>query len=104
MTTSSLPIIARSKNASGVTEFHLLADPVWDGFDSLVKYLQKHWNAEVCEAVDNIYSRRWVLRANGVPISVYHDSQIGNYFLREDSIRDESLLENIESDLIRRLS
>ncbi len=100
---NSLPIIAKGTNEKGIIEYHLIADPAWDGFDSLVKYLLKHWKAEVSESVDEIYSRRWVLRVSGVPISIYHDSQVGNYFLREDGSDDQSLLEQIEKDLIRRL-
>lgn len=77
-------------------------DSEWDGFDSFVQYLRKHWHAEIIEANDLVYSRRWVLRSNAVPISVYHDSQIGNYFLREDGFSDQSLLGSIEADLIQR--
>jgi hypothetical protein len=69
-----------------------------------VQYLKKHWQAEVIESSDSIYSRCWMLRSGGIPISVYYDSQIGNYFLREDGSDDQSLLEKIEEDLIRRLS
>ena len=101
---TSLPSIRKFKNVNGVVEYHIEVDSEWDGFDSFVQYLQKHWQAEVSESVDLVYSRRWVLRVQGVPISVYHDSQIGNYFLREDGSDDQSLLERIEADLIRRLS
>lgn len=99
-----LPVMATCINKDGATEYHLLADGVWDGFDSFVQYLQQHWQAEVSESEDWIYSRRWVLRSRGVPISVYHDSQIGNYFLREDGNSDQTLLEEIANDVTRRLS
>lgn len=100
----SIPEIAKRKNEKGEIEYRLSSVSDWDGFDSFVQYLQKHWQAEVSESADWAYSRRWVLRSNGVPISVYHDSQIGNYFLREDGSADQSLLERIEADLIQRLS
>lgn len=51
---------------------------------------------------DNIYSRRWVLRSGEVLITIYHDSQVGNYFVREDGIEEQGLLEQIEGDLIER--
>jgi hypothetical protein len=98
------PPIRKFANKDGAIEYHIEVDSAWDGFDSFVQYLQKHWQAEVSESNDVVYSRRWVLRSKGVPISVYHDSQVGNYFLREDGIDDQSLLEKIESDLIQRFS
>lgn len=101
---TDLPPVRKCKNKDGAIEYHIEVDSEWDGFDSFVQYLQKHWQAEVSESADWVYSRRWVLRSNGVPISVYHDSQIGNYFLREDGSVDQSLLEKIEADLIKRLS
>lgn len=99
----SVSPITKGLNQDGVLEYHLEFDSAWEGLDSFVKYLQKYWQAEVVESVDNIYSRRWVLRSDGVSISIYHDSQIGNYFLREDEEDDQSLLERIEADLIQRM-
>lgn len=98
----SIPPLTKGKNSKGETEYHLEFDSAWDGFDSFVKYLQKYWGAEISESSDEVYSRRWVLRSNGVPITVRHDSQIGNYFLREDGVDDQSLLERIEADLMKR--
>ena len=50
----------------------------WDNFDSLIKYLIKYWQAQVVESDDKIYSRRSVLRANNVPISLYFDDLLEN--------------------------
>jgi hypothetical protein len=100
----NLPALTKDINKSGIMEYHVWTVPSWDGFDPLVKYLQKYWDAEICESDDKIYSRRWVLRSNRVSISLYHDSQIGNFFLREDGINDQTLLEQIEADLIQRLN
>ena len=99
----SIAPITKGLNKGGVIEYHLEFDSAWDGLESFVKYLQKYWEAEVTESIDNIYSRRWVLRVDGVFISVYHDSQIGNYYLREDGADDQLLLEKIEADLIQRM-
>lgn len=99
----NLPIMTRCANKDGAIEYHIEADPMWEGFDSFVAYLQKHWNAQISESADWVYSRRWVLRSQGVPISVYHDSQIGNYFLREDGVSDQTLLEKIAEDVTYRL-
>jgi hypothetical protein len=100
----SVPPVTKGLNKDGVLEYHLEFDSVWDGVESFAKYLQKYWHAEVVESIDDIYSRRWVLRIEGVPITIYHDSQIGNYFLREDGVGDQTLLEKIEADLIQRMS
>ncbi len=95
------PVLKRV-NKQGLTEYHLAYDHVWDGLDSFIKYLVKHWHAEVIESIDEVYSRRWVVRISRVHVSVYHDSQIGNYFVREDG-EDQSVLEKIEADLVRRM-
>lgn len=102
-TDSTLPVVSKGANQDGVMQYHVWADQSWEGFDTLVLYLQKKWNASVTESNDQVYSRRWVLRVNGVPISLYHDSQQGNYFLREDRLQDQTLLEKIENDLRVRL-
>ncbi|WP_243040849.1 hypothetical protein [Dyella sedimenti] len=102
--TVKLPPITKAVGREGRVEYHFWADQTWDGFDSLVKYIEKHWDGVVIESVDNVYSRRWVLRSGGVSISVYHDGQDGNYFVREDGEADQSLLEAIEADLQKRLA
>lgn len=99
-----LPVITKRINKNGCVEYHVTAIADWDGFDSLIKYLEKYWHAAVIESEDGVYSRRKVLRSGEVSIVVYHDSQIGNYFLREDDPADQSLLEKIEADLVRRFS
>ena len=102
MSISRMPPVSKSIGRGRSVEYHLEADPGWDGFDSLIKYLQKIWQGEVIESVDEVYSRRWVLRVRGVPVSVYHDSHLGNFFSREDGVSDQSLLEAIERDLFAR--
>lgn len=99
----SISPVLKRVNESGFVEYYLEFDPVWDGFDSFVKYLYKHWNAQLVESVDGVYSRRWVLRVMGVCVSVYHDSQLGNHFVREDGGMDEGILEKIEADLLMRM-
>jgi len=99
----AIPPVTKRTNENGFVEYHLSFDGAWDGLDSFVKYLQKHWNGEVSESVDSIYSRRWVVRSEYVPISIYHDSQLGNFFLREDGVDDLSLLERIAVDVAERM-
>lgn len=100
----SISPVLKRVNENGLVEYYLEFDPVWDGFDSFVRYLYKHWSAQLVESVDGVYSRRWVLRVMGVCVSVYHDSQLGNYFVREDGGKDQEILEKIEADLLRRMS
>ena len=101
---TKLPPITKGQDKNGCVEYHFWADQTWDGFDSLIRYFQKFWDGVVIESIDDVYSRRWVLRSNGVSISVYHDGQRGNFFLREDGGADQSLLETIETDLLKRLA
>ena len=101
---AKLPPVTKGIGKSGYVEYHFWADQTWDGFDSLVKYIEKYWNGVVVESGDDVYSRRWVLRSGDVSIAIYHDGQKGNYFVREDGATDQSLLEAIEADLLKRLS
>ena len=94
------PVVVRVKNKYGQIKYHVTGMYDWDNFDSLIKYLIKYWQAQVVESDDKIYSRRSVLRANNVPISLYFDDLLGICFLREDGSNDQSLLEQIEADLI----
>ena len=100
----SIPLVAKRKSDKGGMEYTLYFAGHWDDFDSFVQYLIEYWRAQVNESVDGIYSRRWVLRCGAVPISVYHDSQLGNYFLREDGVDDRRLLEEIADDVIKRVA
>ncbi|UVM50331.1 hypothetical protein LOY38_29110 [Pseudomonas sp. B21-015] len=102
MMNNSLPAVTRRKNEKGQVEYHIGFASDWEGFDSLVKYLEKYWHAVPIQKDDNVYSRRWLLRSGGVSIAIYHDSQIGNYFVREDGVNEQALLEQIEADLIER--
>jgi hypothetical protein len=99
-----LPPITKGTDDAGRVTYYFWADPTWDGFDSLVRYMKKYWNATETETSDGVYSRRWVVIADRTPIAVYHDSQLGNYFQRNDESVDLDLLERIFSDLEARLS
>lgn len=104
MMDKKIPAVVRIINKNKQVEYHITGMYDWDNFDSLIKYLKKYWQASVVESDDKIYSRKSVLRSNNTPISLYFDDLLGIYFLREDGSNDQSLLEEIESDLIRRLS
>lgn len=97
-----MQVISKRSNEKGQVEYHVDAISDWEGFDSIVKYLKKYRCAIPLQIDDKVYSRRWVLKSGSVSISIYHDSQIGNYLVREDGINDQSLLEQIEADLINR--
>lgn len=101
---SDLPPLTKGMNKDGVLEYHFWADQTWDGFDSIVKYLVKYWHGTITEQSDEIYTRRAVVRVGDVPITVRHDSQMGNSFFREDGVEEQSILEKIEADLIARLT
>lgn len=102
--TVKLPPITKGVSEDGRIQYNFWADQTWDGFDSLVKYIEKYWDGVVVESSDEIYSRRSVVNSRGVFIGVYHDGQGGNYFVREDKESDQSLLEDIAADLSKRLS
>ncbi|MBR1232046.1 hypothetical protein [Bradyrhizobium sp. AUGA SZCCT0182] len=95
--------ITKGIDDEGKVTYYFWADPSWEGFDSLVHYLQKYWKAIVCESVDSVYSRRWVVVLDSIQISIHHDSQIGNYFQRNGSLANAPLLDEIYADLLERL-
>jgi hypothetical protein len=97
----SLTTVTIRINSEGKVECHLGFSSDWDGFDSIVKFLKKYWQASPVQFADNI-SRRWVLICNGVALTVYHDSQIGNYLVVENGEDKDNLLGQIEADLIGR--
>jgi hypothetical protein len=99
-----LPPVTKGVDEDGIIKYHFWADQTWDGFDSLVKYIEKYWGGVVVESADEVYSRRCVIKSGEVLIAVYHDGQDGNYFSRDDGVSDQSLLEEIEVDLVKRLS
>lgn len=67
------PGIIRVDDASGNVIYHYLADATWDGFDSLIKYLRKHWSALVWQEGDEIYSRTWLLRVGCEDVEIRFD-------------------------------
>jgi hypothetical protein len=97
-------VVTTRVNENGVTEYHVLAVSDWNGFDTLIQYLKKHWGAVTLEFSDEIYSRRWVLSIKDVRISFYHDSQKGNYFLCEETKESSKIAEDIAADIGRRLA
>lgn len=95
--------VARVMDATGRVTYHFLADPSWEGFESLVDYMKKYWSAIVTQSSDEVYTRTWEIRANGVSIRVRHDSQAGNSFFRA-SDGDDTLLDAMYTDLKKRLA
>jgi hypothetical protein len=97
-----LPAITKSIDHDGVVQYHFWADQTWDGFDSLVGYLRKYWNASIVDSVDEVYSRRWMLQLGSTNVTVFHDSQEGNRFRSDNGHQAEVLMNDIEADLLRR--
>ena len=101
---NNLTAVTKSKRDNGAIEYHLSYDASWDGFDSLIAYMKKHWGGRPVSTQDDIYSRSWVMDFKGIIIAIRHDSQIGNYFYRDDDSSNDNLLENIENDLNNRFN
>ena len=97
-----IPPLTRAVDPSGSLIYHFWADQTWEGFDSIVKYMQKYWSAIVTQSSDDIYSRTWELISDGVPIRIRHDSQSGNSFFRSDG-GDNVLLDRMYDDLTEKL-
>jgi len=101
MNSSSRPVVLSRKKDK--LECDVAAIPDWEGFDKIVRFLEKHYDAEVVSRADGPDARRWVLRAMGQIIEVQHDDPWGNTIVSPTPEADP-IVERIASDLGRRFS
>lgn len=93
--------VARVLDKDGVVKYYFLDDQTWDGFDTIIKYMQKYWPVIALNCYDEVYTRHCELILDGAVIRVTHDSQGGNCFFADDS--NEEVLDQVYHDLLRRL-
>lgn len=77
--------------------------PDWDGFDKLIQFVKKHYDAEVITEADGPGARCWILSSKGQKFKLVHDDGYGNYF-EPLTKNDESIVLEICRDLEQRLS
>ena len=75
----------------------------WDGFDKLIKYTVKQFEAEVLEEVDGPDARRWFLKVRGIEFELIHSDGYGNY-MQAASREGEEIIREIGRDIEQRLS
>jgi hypothetical protein len=80
---------------------HAVSD--WDGFEKLVRFLEKHYQGRVLDSVDGPDARRAVLEVRGERLEVQHEDPWGNSIFAFSS-QSHELLREVAADLDSRLS
>lgn len=78
------------------------AIPDWEGFEKIIRFLEKYYSATVRSKADGPDARRWILEVDGGMIEVQHDDPYGNRVLSMSASAD-SLVERVALDLRDRL-
>ncbi|MEZ4436982.1 MAG: hypothetical protein R3F65_31695 [bacterium] len=79
------------------------AIPDWDGFEKLLRFVQKHYGATVVEQVDGPDARKAVVEVEGHRIEVLHEDDVGNTLVSAEAGADETL-RTLAADLGKRLA
>lgn len=95
------PVVVTSREGENL-EIKISAVPGWEGFDKLILFLRKHYDAEVIQESDGPDARRWILNCYGQTIEVIHDDMYGNYLLAPTPVSDD-IVKEIAADLEDRL-
>ncbi len=77
--------------------------PDWEGFDKLIQFVKKYYDAEVISEADGPGARCWILSSKGQKFKLVHDDGYGNYF-EPLTKNDEAIVLEICEDLEERLS
>ena len=93
--------ILREKNKP--LEIEIPAMPSWDGFDKLIDFLIKEYNAIVLVKADGPDARRWILESNGSQFELTYDDPMGNTLVAP-TVESEELILTIARDLEQRLT
>jgi hypothetical protein len=88
-----------NKNLNAV----VLDIPDWEGFDKLIQFVKKYYDAEVISKADGPGARCWILSSKGQKFKLVHDDGYGNYF-EPLTKNDEPIVLEICRDLEERLA
>lgn len=70
----------------------------WDGFNTIIKFIENHYDVTVLKKADGPDARRWILEINGEVIELIHDDMTGNFIIAT-SETSEKILYEIGNDL-----
>ncbi len=76
--------------------------PDWEGFDKLVSFLERHYEASVLDTINGPDARRCRLQVGGSTVEVQHEDPWGNVVVAVDREADE-IVRRIGEDLRERL-
>lgn len=83
-------------------EVEIPAMPSRDGFNKLIDFLVKEYNAVVLFDADGPDARRWILESKGTQFELVHDDLVGSALVAP-SVDSEELVLKIGKDLEQRL-
>jgi hypothetical protein len=84
------------------TSCEISAIPDWDGFEKIVRFLEKYYGANIQSRADGPDARRWILDVSLGVIELHHDDPYGNTLLSTSPETDD-LVERVAMDLTARL-
>lgn len=79
------------------------AIPDWEGFEKLIKFVEKHHGARVIEQVDGPDARKAVIEVDGKRLELHHEDGVGNTLISTGPDAD-AMLRVIADDLGKRLA
>lgn len=94
-------VTTTTRGGRPAAEVHAIPD--WDGFDKLVRFLEKHHGASVVESVDGPDARKAVVEVDGHRVEVLHEDGVGNTVVSAEAGADGTL-RAIADDLSKRLA
>ena len=56
----------------------VVAIPDWEGFEKIVKFLEKYYGARVRARSDGPDARRWILEVDDGTVELHHEDPCGN--------------------------
>ena len=92
-----------SKNLENQLEAEIYAVSDWEGFDKLIGFIVREYQAEILKKCDGPDARRCILSVLDCQIELIHDDMFGNYIL-SPTTESEDVVKKIGLELERRLS
>ena len=88
---------------SGLLELDIVWISDWEGFDKLVSFLHKYYQASIIKKFDGIGSRRYQLRVGNDLLELTYDDLYGNS-MKSLTSQGNIILKKIGEDLRQRLT
>lgn len=102
MNSKRRPVVV-SRRRGGRLELDVPAVPGWEGFDSILGYLQAHFPCEAVKVIDGPDARKAWLTVEGSKLEVEFEDVCGSSIIAPEPA-SEPVLKKIATDLERRFA